>query len=82
MNKIDQWTSEGSGWIIERDENCYINIANYEPLSGSSCIPLLKELNNSMKGLINIKNKDLKCFMCCHIRLINPQNKNGETINK
>ena len=38
MNKIDQWTSEGSGWIIERDENYYINIANYEPLSGSSYI--------------------------------------------
>ena len=82
MNKIDQWTSEGSGWIIERDENCCINIANYGPLSGSSYILLLKELNNSMKGLINIKNKDLKCFMCCHIRLINPQNKNGKTINK
>ena len=35
-----------------------------------------------MKGLINIKNKDLKCFMWCHIRLINPQNKNAERINK
>ena len=35
-----------------------------------------------MKGLMNIKNKDLKCFMWCHIRLINPQNKNAERINK
>ena len=35
-----------------------------------------------MKGLINIKNKDLKCFLWCHIRLINPQNKNAERINK
>ena len=68
--------------ILDRVENFYINIANYEPLLGSSYIPLPKELNNSMKGLINIKNKDLKCFMCCHIRLINPQNKNAETINK
>ena len=63
INKIDQWTSEVSGWIIDRVANSYINIANYEPLSGSSYIPLPKELNNSMKGLINIKNKDLKCFM-------------------
>ena len=53
-----------------------------KPLSGSSYIPLPKELNNSMKGLINIKNRDLKCFMWCHIRLINPQNKNAERINK
>ena len=35
-----------------------------------------------MKGLNNIKNKDLKCFMWCHIRLINLQNKNVEGINK
>ena len=35
-----------------------------------------------MKALINIKNKDHKCFMRCHIRLINPQNKNAERINK
>ena len=35
-----------------------------------------------MKGLMNIKNKDLKCLMWCHIRLINPQNKNAERINK
>ena len=82
INWIDQWTSEGSGWIIDNIESFYINIANYEPLSGSSYIPLPKELNNSMKSLINIKNKDLKCFMWCHIRLISPQNKNAERINK
>ena len=82
INKIYQWTSEGLGWIIDRVETFYINIANYEPLSGSSYTPLPKELNNSMKGLTNIKNKDLKFFMWCHIRLISPQNKNAERINK
>ena len=35
-----------------------------------------------MKGLINLKNKDRKCFMWCHVRLINPQNRNAEKINK
>ena len=35
-----------------------------------------------MKALINIKNKDHNCFMWCHIRLINPQNKNADRINK
>ena len=74
INKIDQWTSGGSGWIIDRVENFCINIANYERLLGRSYIPLPKELNSSIKGLINIKNKDLKCFMWCHIRLINPTN--------
>ena len=35
-----------------------------------------------MKGLINIKNKDLKCFMWCHIRLVNPTDSHPERINK
>ena len=60
----------------------YINVTNYEPLSGSSYIPLPKILNNSKKSLINIKNKDYKCFMWCHVRLINPQNRNAKRINK
>ena len=69
---MDQWTGEGSGWIIDKVEGLYINTASYEPLSGSSYSPLSKELNIAIKRLINIENKDLKCFMWCHIRLINP----------
>ena len=81
INRIDQWTIEGSRWIIDKVEGLHINTANYEPLSGSSFILLPKELNNSMKGLINIKNKYLKCFIWCHIRLINPTNNHPERIN-
>ena len=35
-----------------------------------------------MKSLINIKNKDLKCFMWCHIILINPTDSHQERTNK
>ena len=35
-----------------------------------------------MKGLINIKNKDTKCFKWCHVRFINPRNSHPEKINK
>ena len=35
-----------------------------------------------MKGVINLKTKDQTCFMWRHVRLINPQNKNAEIINK
>ena len=45
-------------------------------------IPLQKKIGNSMKGLINLKNKDHKCFMWCHVRLINPTNSHPERINK
>ena len=35
-----------------------------------------------MKGLINLKSKDHKCFIWYHVRLINPQNRNAERIIK
>ena len=82
LNLLDIWINEGSGWIIDKIEGLYINVANYEPLLGGSYIPLPKVLNNSMKGLINLKNKDHKCFMWCHVRLINPTNSHPERINK
>ena len=78
-NILNIWTGQGSGWIIG---NIWSNISNYDPLSGSSYIPLPPELNNSMKGLINLKNKDIKCFKWRHVRFINPQSKNSDRINK
>ena len=82
LNKIAQWISEGSGWTIQSIENHYINIANYSPLKGSSYIELPQELRNSAKGLINMKNKDNECFRWCHIRHLNPQDKDSQRIKK
>ena len=82
LNKIAQWVSEGSGWTIQLIENHYINIVNYNPLKGSSYIELPQELQNSAKGLINMKNKDNECFRWCHIRHSNPQDKDPQRIKK
>ena len=82
LNKIAQWISEGSGWTIQLIENHYINIVNYNPLKGSSYIELPQELRNSAKGLINMKNKDNKCFRWCHIRHLNPQDMDPQRIKK
>ena len=80
-NILDIWTGQGSGWIVDKIEGLYINISNYDPLAGSSYIPLPPELNNPMKGLINTKNKDTGCFKC-HTRLISPTNSHPKRINK
>ena len=72
LYRIDCWINEGSGWIIESIESQYINISSYRPLLGSSYIELPIELRNPRKGLIDIKNKDQKCFLWCHVRHINP----------
>ena len=65
---FDVWINDGSGWIIELIESQYINISTYRSLSGSSYIYLLVELKSPKKGLINIKNKDEKCFLWCQVR--------------
>ena len=45
----------------------YVNISICNPLLGSPYIKLPDKLRNSIKGLINIKNNDNKCFLWCHI---------------
>ena len=57
-HRLDIYSDEGSGWIIDKIEDIWINVANYDPLIGSTYFPLPLELRNSMKGLINLKNKD------------------------
>ena len=72
LYRIDNWTNEGSGWVIEPADAEYLNIPIYSPLTGNTYIELTRRLRNSMKGLINIKNKNNKCFLWCHIRHLNP----------
>ena len=82
LNKIAQWISEGSGWLIQSVDSHYLNVVKYKPLKGSSYIQLPQELQNSAKGLINIKSKDNECFRWCHIRHLNPQDKDPQRIKK
>ena len=82
LNVIDKWVSEGSGWVIDQIDSHYINVTLYKPLNGTSYIELPMELRNPKKGLINIKNKDDECFRWCHIRHLNPQEKDPQRIKK
>ena len=80
-NKIGDWISEGSNWVIDLILDHYLNIIEYTPLRGSSYIPLPKKLQNSMLGLINPKNlDDNECFHWCHNRKLNPEKKNPQRI--
>ena len=72
----------GSGWKVESIKSQYINISTYRPLSGSCYVDLPVELRSPRKGPINIKNKDQKCFLWCHVRHINPSKEHPERIKK
>ena len=82
LTRIARWISEGSGWVIEEVLSHYLNIASYLPLRGSSYIKLPKELRNSRKGLINLKNEDDQCFPWCHVRHLNPLGKKTQRITE
>ena len=82
LNQISQWISEGSGWTIQSVDSHYLNIVKYKPMKGSSYIELPSELRNCAKRLINMKNEDNECFRWCHIRHLNPQDKDPQRIKK
>ena len=60
-----------------------INISKYNPVTGSSYIKLPKELDQSRKGLINIKNiDDNECFKWCLFRYLHPIDRNSSRTTK
>lgn len=46
MARIGRWINQGSGYIIDRVSEYYINVVKYDPLRGNSYIPLPPELRN------------------------------------
>ena len=55
LTGIAVWLTEGSGWVISSIDEHYINTIAYDPLRGKSFISLPQELQNSAKGLVNLK---------------------------
>ena len=62
LTSFDSFEGHGSGWILDKIACLEINIGKYEPLAPTSYIKLPKELSNK-HAIINIKNKDQKCFL-------------------
>ena len=80
-NLINGSSGGGSGWIFYKIINLELHTASYRPLRGNTWIPLPKELADK-KAIINMKNKDNKCFMWCIKRALNPKTNNPERIDK
>ena len=70
LNRVKS-LGRGSVWIIDSVIGySNINILKYNPLAGSSCIKLPKELDHPRKGLIIIQNIDDDDDECCKWRLV------------
>ena len=65
LEKISVFQKNGSGWYFEEVSSLEINIVDYKPIKGSSYIPL-SDFIMKKKSIINIQNKDNKCFRYLH----------------
>ena len=61
IESFAKYTSGGSGWIFQSIENLLLKIDKNIPLNGSSYIDLPKEIKTK-KAVINVQNKDNRCF--------------------
>ena len=71
----------GSGWRFEKVIKLVLHTTKWEPLYGSSYIPLDPYLANK-KALINMQNEDDKCFMWSVLRALYPKDNHPERIDK
>ena len=57
INRISEWISEGSAWVIKSVDTHEIDISKYKPLRGSSYLPSPEKIKTK-KATINIENKN------------------------
>ena len=77
---IDKYQQNGSGWAFDRIKKLEINLVDYSPTKGSSYIDLPAWIKLK-KAIINIKNKDDKCFLWCILRYLHPKKRDNEVIS-
>ena len=72
--------AEGSGWIFKEVLDITLHTAKWDPLNAGSYMELPKSLRDK-KAIINMKNKDDKCFLWCVLRALNPTNNHPERVD-
>ena len=69
----------GSGWYFKEVLNLEIHTVGYKPMKGSSYIPL-PDFIVKKKAIVNIQNKDQKCFLWCVLRRLHPNEVHDERL--
>jgi hypothetical protein len=81
QNDIETFEGKGSGQRLERIESIIIKIANYQPYTGSSYIPLPDWIQKK-QCCINVRNEDNKCFLWSVLAGLYPQRKDANRVAK
>ena len=76
MEQLANYQRNGSGWYFKEVISLEIHTVYYTPMKGDSYIPLPDFLMRK-KAIINMENKDDKCFLWSVLRYLHPVQKNG-----
>ena len=68
--QLDEYTSGGSGWIVNKVHNIDVEIADYKPFTGKSYIPTPDFV--PVRSVVNVRNDDNRCFMYAVLASIYP----------
>ena len=79
LGGIEEYNTNGSGWYFKEVVGLEVITTKFNPTKGSSYIVLPDWIKNK-KAIVNIKNKDDKCFLWCILRYPHPKEDNDEKI--
>ena len=71
--KVIEFLREGSGWAFDHVIKLYIKTVAYNPLDGRTHIKLSKYIADK-KAVLNINNRDNKCFLWSVLAALHPVN--------
>ena len=69
IEDLEVFQKNGSGWYFKEVVNLEIHTVENGPMKGSSYIPLPDWISDK-KAIVNIQNKDEKCFLWCILRYL------------
>ena len=80
IEDLEAFQRNGSGWYFNEVVQLEIHTVEFNPTEGSSYIPLPDWITNK-KAIVNIQNKDEKCFLWCILRYLHPVDEKDNRIS-
>ena len=81
MTSFLEYQRQGSNWTLDKVMGLTINVAKYKPLRGSNFIPLPIKLR-AKKSIVNVQNKDEKCFQWAILSALHPPRRHAQRVSK
>ena len=81
LDRVEEFEIRGSQWVLNRIHSLELGINRYKPLRDRSYVPLPSVLANK-KAIINVQNKDDRCFLWAVLSALHPASKDAQRDSK